>query len=193
MELLIIARNLEIGEEAKAYVEKKLAPVRRRLRGVTEAKVEIRRESTRSVRHQVVVQVTLSVNSALLRAEERASTLNAAIDVVTRSLDRQVLRYKGQRFASLRAKKSGRGVSIRAVNAVTEESDTGAEEITVPSGKVVRVKRFLMKPVTVEEAATQMELLGHDFFFFLNAGTDRYSVLYRRRDGDYTIIEPENL
>ena len=193
MELVIIARNLEISEQTEAYVQKKLAPIQRRLRDVTEAKVEIRRESTRSARHQVVVQVTVSVSGTLLRAEERAPTVNAAIDVVARALDRQVLRYKGQRFASLRAKKSGRGASIRSSNVATEESSAETEEITVSSGKVVRVKRFSMKPLTIEEAATQMELLGHDFFFFFNAATNQYNVLYRRRDGDYTVIEPELL
>ncbi|MEE8443514.1 MAG: ribosome-associated translation inhibitor RaiA [Dehalococcoidia bacterium] len=193
MELVITSRNLELTEEAKEYIEKKFAPISRRLRGVSEAKVEIRGESTRSARHQVVVQVTLSVNGALLRAEERASILNTAIDVVTRALNRQVLRYKGQRFASLRAKKGGRGASIRSVDEVTEGSEAGEERITVPSGKVVRVKRFLMEPLTLDEAATQMEFLGHDFFFFLNAGTKTHNVLYRRRDGDYTVIEPDGL
>jgi len=193
LELVIIARNLEISEQTEAYVQKKLAPIQRRLRDVTEAKVEIRRESTRSARHQVVVQVTVSVSGTLLRAEERAPTVNAAIDVVARALDRQVLRYKGQRFASLRAKKSGRGASIRSTEVVTEESSTEAEEITISSGKVVRVKRFSMKPLTVEEAAARMELLGHDFFFFLNVATNQYNVLYRRRDSDYTVIEPELL
>ena len=106
------------------------------------------------------------------------------------------MRYKGQRFASLRTRKRGKGASIRSADVTTEESGAGeagdeAEELIVTSGRVVRVKRFYMKPLTVEEAAAQMELLGHDFFFFFNAVTDRYGVLYRRRDGDYTIIEPE--
>ena len=196
MELSITARNLELSEQTLAYVQKKFAPLQRRLRDVTEAKVEIRREPTRSAQHQVVAQVTLNLHGTLLRAEERAPTVNAAIDAVARALDRQVIRYKGRRFASRRVTKSGRGTSIRSEEVIRE--DPGAEiaeieETTTPSGKVVRVKRFSMKPLTIEEAAAQMELLGHDFFFFFNAATDQYNVLYRRRDGDYTVIEPEPL
>jgi len=196
LELLITARNMEISEQAEAYVRKKFSPLQRRLRGLTEAKVEIRREPTRSAQHQVVVQVTLNVIGTLLRAEERAPAVNPAVDAVARALDRQVLRYKGQRFASLRTRKRGKSASIRSADVATEEPGAGeagdeTEELAVPSGRVVRLKRFSMKPLTVEEAAAQMELLGHNFFFFFNAATDRYSVLYQRRDGDYTIIEPE--
>ena len=191
MELLIKARNLELNENAEAYVQKKFAPLQRRLRDITDAKIEIRRESTRSAQHHVVVQVTLNVNGTLLRAEERAPTVNAAVDMVARVLNRQLLRYKGRRFASLKAKKSGKGASIRSTGETTEPSGTGAEEFAISSGKVVRVKRFFMRPLSVEEAATQMELLDHDFFFFFNAATEQYNVLYTRRDGDYSVIEPE--
>ena len=83
--------------------------------------------------------------------------------------------------------------SIRSTDVATEEPSAETEEATIPSGKVVRVKRFSMKPLTVEEAVTQMELLGHDFFFLFNGTTGQYNVLYQRRDGDYTVIEPELL
>ena len=191
MELLITARNLELTEQIEAYIQKKFAPLERRLRGVTEAKAEIQREPTRSAQHNMVVQVILSVNGTLLRAEERAPTVNAALDVVARALDRQVLRYKGRRFGRLKARKSERGTSIRAAGVAPEESNAEAEDVIILSGKIVRVKRFPMEPTTVEEAATQMELVGHGFFFFLNAATDQDNVLYRRRDGDYAVIEPE--
>ena len=193
MELLITTRNLELSEQIESYVQKKLAPLQRRLKSVTDAKVEIRREPTRSAQDNVVVQVTMSLNGTLIRAEERAPTVNAAVDVVARALDRQVLRYKGRRFASLSVRKGGRGKSIRAVEAAPEEPSEEAEEITVPSGKVVRVKRFAMSPLTLEEAAAQMELLGHSFFFFFNSASNQHNVLYQRLDGDYTVIEPKSV
>ena len=191
MDFIINTRDLDLDEQAEAYIQKKFAPIQRRLRGITDAKVEIRREPTRSAQNHVAVQVTLNVAGALLRAEERAPTLNAAIDVVARALDRQVMRYKGRRSASLKAKKGGRVASIRSADTSTEDAIALEEETIFLSGRVVRVKRFSMKPLTVDEAATQMELVGHDFFFFFNATTDQYNVLYRRRDGDYTVIEPE--
>ena len=168
-------------------------PLGRRLRDVGETKVEVRREATRSAQDQVIVQVTANVNGTLLRAENRAATVNAAVDVVAEALDRQVLKFKGRRFRNLQGKKSGRGGSIRSKEAAAETTAEVEEQPIVavlPSEKVVRVKRFSMKPMSLEEEALQMELLGHDFFFFLNDETQQHSVLYRRNDGDYGVIEP---
>ncbi|MBI4200869.1 MAG: ribosome-associated translation inhibitor RaiA [Chloroflexi bacterium] len=193
MQLSITVHNLELNPEAEAYIQRKFAPVQRRLRDIAEAKLELRRESTRSAPAQVVAQVTLNVNGTLLRAEEREPTVNAAIDRVTQAIARQAMRYKERHFASLRAKKSGNGKSIRSAAIADATPPTETEAATISSGKVVRVKRFPMKPLAIEEAAAQMELLGHDFFFFINAATGQYNVLYRRKDGDYTVIEPEAL
>ena len=191
MELLITARNLELNDQIRTYVQKKFAPLGRRLRGIREAKVEIQHQATRSAQDNVVVQVTLSVNGTLLRAQERAATVNAAVDVVAQALDRQVMRYKERHFASLRAKKGGAHSSIRAPAAAERPSGEEPESVIAPSGNVVRVKRFAMKPLSIEDAAEQMEFLGHEFFFFINAATNQYNVIYRRRDGNYTVIEPE--
>ena len=108
------------------------------------------------------------------------------------------MRYKGRRFASLKAKRSGKSDTIRSYAATFEEAVEVEEEeadrdqvIALPAGQVARVKRFPMKPMTVEEASTQMELLGHGFFCFFNGTSGEYNVLYRRHDEDYTVIEPE--
>ena len=191
MQLAITAHDLDLSPQTEVYIQRKFAPIQRRLRDVAEAKLELRREATRSAPDQVVAEVTLNVNGTFLRAEEREPTINAAIDLVAQTLERQVMRYKGRRFATLRVKKSGKGKSIRAADIADAASTSEIEALTTPSGKLVRVKRFPMKPLPIEEAANQMELLGHDFFFFINATTDQYNVLYKRRDGDYTVIEPE--
>ena len=191
MEILIQPRNLQVNDHTRAYIQKRFAPLGRRLRGIGETKVEIRREPTRSSQEQVVVQVTASVNGTLLRAEERAATVNAAVDVVANALDRQVLKYKGRRLRNRKGKKSEQRNSIRVQ---PREAETVAEEpiaAVLPTGKVIRVKRFAVKAMGVEEAVVQMELLGHNFFLFLNEATQQYNVLYRRNDGDYAVIEPE--
>jgi putative sigma-54 modulation protein len=95
-------------------------------------------------------------------------------------LDRRIERYKGKFYYR------GRGISPRK----SAPSTTAVEE-SVPPGKVVRVKRFAVKPMSVEEATEQMELLGHDFFIFWDTTEDKSNVLYRRRDGDYGLIVPE--
>ena len=194
MEILIQPHNLQVNDHTRAYIQKKFAPLGRRLREIGETKVEIRREPTRSSQEQVVVQVRASVNGTLLRAEERPPTVNAAVDVVANALDRQVLKYKGRRLRNLKGKKSGQRESIRVLAGETEADAEDAEEpiaAVLPTGKVIRVKRFAVRGMGVEEAVVQMELLGHNFFLFLNEATQQYNVLYRRNDGDYAVIEPE--
>ncbi len=93
MDFLITARNLDLTENSQQYLQRKLAPVQRRLRDITEAKVEIKRESTSSAQDHIVVQVTLNLNGTLLRAEERGPTVNAAVDVLAPARERQVMRY----------------------------------------------------------------------------------------------------
>lgn len=196
MELQILARNMDISDASREYIRKKFVPIERQIKEsdhTTEGKVEIKREPTRSSEDQIVVQITLSLNGTLLRAEERAAAANTAVDEVVESLEKQVRRFKGKRFANIAARKSGNRESIRAPDTAAEPlpEDEEPDAVETPSGSVVRIKRFPMKPATVEEAATQMELLGHSFFFFLNSETNEHNVLYRRNDGDYTVIEPE--
>lgn len=192
MELVIRGRNLVVTEDVERYVQKKLGKLQRHLGNISETKVELSRELTRSRQHRMVVQVTLNANGTLLRAQERGPDLFMAIDSVADVMDRQVQRYKGRLYKGEQAKKSGRGASIRyPVQSGAEERVERSD--TLDSGQVVRTKRFPMKPMTVEEAVTQMELLGHDFFLFYNSASGEFNVLYRRQDGHYGIIEPELL
>ena len=190
MEILIKTRNLELNQRTETYIRSKLGPIERRLSDDAESKVEIKRAPTRSVSHQVVVQITLNVNGALLGAEERGPIVNDAMDVAAKALGRQVARFKGQSVARMRPVRSK-----PALESISEdpddEVDDGSVETSLSNGRLVRVKRFIMNPVTLEEAAAQMDLLGHDFYFFINSSTQRYSVLNRRHDGDYTVIEPD--
>ncbi len=197
MELSIQSRNLQVDQRTREYIQKKLAPLGRRLRQVGETTVEIRREKTRRSQERVVVQVTANVNGTLLRAEERAPTILAAVDVVAHALDRQALKYKGRHYSHVRGRRGSTATSIRSQEAdsptIALEDQDDQEEVAavLPTGRVVRVKRFAVKAMPVEEAALQMELLGHNFFLFLNEATEQHNVLYRRNDGDYGVIEPE--
>jgi len=117
-------------------------------------------------------------NGTILRAEERSADMLAAIDTVRDKLQRQIERFK-RRPARVRER-------ARAAAATTVEP---AVEEATPS--IVRTKRFLVTPMSEEEAIEQMELLGHDFFVFFNASADSLNVLYRRRDGNYGLLQPE--
>jgi putative sigma-54 modulation protein len=179
MELEIAGKNLDGWDSIQDYVKKKVEKLKRYLPRIDEAKVEIREEKTKSPKDRFIVQVTLNNNGTLLRAEERAESVAAAVDAVYEVLTRQIERYKGKLY------KRERGVSpVRE----TADEVSGYEE---EAAKVVRVKRFTAEVVSVAEAAEQMELLGHDFFLFINCDNNKMNLLYRRKDGDYGLIEPE--
>ena len=188
MELTIQARNLELDEATRDYVARKLQRVDRHINGVRLATVQLGHEATRRVDQRFSAQITLDVNGSVLRSEERGATPRAAIDIAADVVDRRVQRLKGRVYRSERARHSG--ASIRYEAPPQEEAPSEAED---REGKVVRVKRFPIKPMTLDEAMFQMEMLGHDFFLFLNTEGRQYQLLYRREDGDYGLIVPEML
>jgi len=179
MELQITGKNVEISPEVRQYIERKLGKLSRHLRNIMESKVEISEEKTKSPQQHFVVQATIDSNGTLLRSQERGASLFAAIDKVVEVMDRQIERYKGKLY------EKGRGSSL-AKGGLSEEV---AKEETVSN--VVKIKQFVVKPMSIDEALEQMELLGHNFFLFFNAEEERLNLLYRRRDGNYGLIKPE--
>lgn len=176
MELQITAKNIELTPTVLKLVESKLGKVGRHLPDIREYKAEISQEKTRASKEHFVVQLTIDSHGTLLRGAERGEDLPAAIKKVSSVINRQIERFKGKLY------EKGRGTSPK---------DKMEEEPLPPVGKVVKVKRFAVKPMSPAEAIDQMELLGHDFFLFFNAESDELNLLYRRHDGDYGLIEPE--
>jgi len=176
MQLIIKARNIEVTEWLRDYVETKIGRLDRYLPSISEARVELSTEKVKSAQDSQVVQVTLRSNGTILRAEERTDDIFASIDAVSDKIHRQIARYKGKRRA--------RGRRVRGESLPIEELEEEAH-------RVVRVKQFSMFPMTQDEAIEQMELLGHDFFVFFNSEVEGINVLYRRKDGDYGLIQPE--
>ena len=195
MEMQILARNMRLSGRSEEYIQKKVARLERHLRERADAKLELSRTASRSETDRFVAQMTISASGATLRGQESGLTLFAAVDAVADVMDKQIRRYKGRAYRTAQARRSARGQAIREdVGAMLEEiaADVEDEDDTIEElGKVVRVKQFEMKPMTVEDAIMEMELLDHDFFLFQNAETDMHSVVYRRTDGDYGVIEPE--
>ncbi len=181
MKLQVVGKNnVEVSEAIRAYVEKKIGKLSRYLPTLDEGKVEISREGTKLPQQRYTIQVTLDSRGVLIRAQEKSKDMRAGIDKVADVLSKRIERYKGKLYD-----KKSRGVSLARRGAAIEE-----QEIEAPR-KVVKTKRFLVKPMAVDEAIGQMELLGHDFFLFLDADTERLNLLYRRGDGNYGLIEAE--
>jgi len=185
MQLVVKGKNLEVSEAQRAYVESKLGKLDRHLDNITEAEVELSREKTRSANERHVVQVTVLVSGKILRAQEKAADFRSAVDTVADVVQRQIDHFKGKHYSS-----KGRTSAAKAVGAEAQAAE--AEELPAEEApRIVRVKRFLMKPMSPEEAIDQMELLGHDFFVFLDSTTEQVNVMYRREDGNYGLIAPE--
>ncbi|RPJ60704.1 MAG: ribosome-associated translation inhibitor RaiA, partial [Dehalococcoidia bacterium] len=169
MELKVTGKNIELTPDLNLYIQQKLSKLNRHLANIIEAKVEIAAEKTRSPQQRFIAQVTVNSSGTLLRAEERGDDLFKAIDGVASVMERQVERYKGKRY-----NKKG-NISVARTGTVLSEIEENV-------GKVVKVKQFAVRMMTVDEAGEQMELLGHDFFLFLNNDGGKLNLIYRRKD-----------
>jgi len=178
MQLIITGKNMEVSEPLKEYVEKKIGKLTRYLPTIDEVHVELSVEKTKSNLQRQVVQVTMRSNGTILRAEERSADMLAAVDSVRDKLQRQMERFKER---PVRMRKRARAEVVESPVETEEE----------PSPRIVRTKRFSVTPMTDEEAIEQMELLGHDFFIFYNPTTASMNVVYRRKDGNYGMLQPE--
>jgi putative sigma-54 modulation protein len=186
MQLILKGKNVEITDWLRQYVEKKMNKLDRYLPEINEARVELSVQKTRSSQDRQVAQLTVRSNGTILRAEERTDDMFAAIDAVVDKMHRQIARYKGKR----KDRWQGQGPSRAEAELPSPDTET-LEEPEEQTGRVVRVKRFVVSPMDEEEAIVQMELLGHDFFVFFNPNSGKMSVLYRRKDGNYGLLEPE--
>ena len=179
MELQITGQNTELLPEVRHYAERKLGKLGRHLPNIMETKLEISEEKTKFPEQHYVVRVTVDSNAILLHGQERGQDLFTAIDKVAEVMMRQIERHKGKLYEKGRGSSMARG-EFR-------------EEVEPAPGprKVVKVKRFAVKPMSVDETIDQMEALGHDFFLFFNSDAEEINLLYRRRDGNYGLIEPQ--
>ncbi len=181
MELNMKGKGVEITDRLQNYVEKKVGKLDRFLPTITEAWVELSVEGTKAAQDSHVCQVTVRANGVILRAEERSEDMFNSIDTAVDRMYRQIARYKGKR------QNRWRGASAPVEALPLDLEDEVEEEESI----IVRFKRFPMTPMSPEEAVEQMELLGHDFFVFYNADEGQINVLYRRKDGNYGVIQPE--
>lgn len=182
-EPVIKGKNVEVSQALRDYIAKKVDRLGRHLDRILESKVELAMQETKSQDDRYAAQITISTNHTTLRTEERGLDLRSVIDMAIDRMDRQIDRYKAKLYR--------RGKRTSGGKAVTEAEELVLPPEEVEETRIARHKRFPMKPMYPEEAADQMELLGHGFFVFFNAGSGQLAVIYRRRDGDYGLLEPE--
>ncbi|HET6172028.1 MAG TPA: ribosome-associated translation inhibitor RaiA [Gaiellales bacterium] len=193
MQLQVSGRNLDITAPIREYAERKLARIERHLTEDTRVDLELAIERNRSISNNQHAELTVWTKGPVLRAHEYADDMYAAIDLAVDKLDRQVRRYR-ERRRHWRPHHQAR--DIEALLPLSEADEAASLEIAngveaeLPIPTIVKTKRFNMKPMHPDEAALQLELVGHEFYVFLNAESDAVAVIYRRRDGNLGVIEP---
>lgn len=187
MELSVNGRNMEVTTRLHNYVEKKTVKLDRYMPDLAEVHVDLSETNARSAVERQVAQITIRDNrGTILRAEERSSDMFASIDAVVDKLYRQISRYRGKRRSKWRGANDG-GEELLMGEPLPLDEETIEQDEAV----IVRTKRFTMRPMSAEEAIDQIELLGHDFFVFFNADAQAVNVLYRRRDNNYGLLQPD--
>lgn len=190
MELTVKSRNGRVTEHQRDYIETKLRKLERYMEGITSATVELHTEQQRTAGEIHRIQVTLvGQHGVRLRAEEQAPDIFMAVDEVEEMLERQIKRYKEKYWRKGRGRKPEYMAPVEAELAAIAAPK--GEALAAPERIVIRTKQFSLRPISVDDAIEQMELLGHSFFVFQDAESERTSVLYRRRDGNYGLIIPE--
>jgi len=170
MKIIVTGKNVSITEKINSAIEKKFEKLGKFFADDIQANVVIHPE-----RSKIKMEATIKTKGTIFRAEDVSQDIFDSIDIVADKLTKQMSKYKGKLIQKSQAKESIKFEMI---------PDEPAEEL-----KVVKTKKFQLTPMTKEEAALQMEMLGHNFFVYLDAETDDVNVVYKRNDKDYGVLE----
>ena len=175
MRYIITGKNINVTNGLKEIIYEKLGKLEKYFTPETEAHVTLSVEKDRQK-----IEVTIPVKGTIIRAEQESADMYATVDLVQEVVERQLRKYRNKIVDQKQ--------SATALSQVFLEEEFDAEDDEI---QIVRTKKFAMKPMDVEEACVQMELLGHNFFVFRNAQTDEVNVVYKRKGNTYGLIEPE--
>ena len=183
MNFIISGKNIEVTSGLKDAIEQKLGKLERYFTPETEIIVTLSVEKERQK-----IEVTIPVKGSIIRSEQTSNDMYVSIDLGEEVIERQLRKYKNK----LIARSQGHPTSFSTENSFKKEFFESEEESPEDDEiRIVRTKKFGIKPMYPEDACIQMELLGHSFFVFSNAETDEVNVVYKRTDGSFGLIEPE--
>ncbi|HEY9678502.1 MAG TPA: ribosome-associated translation inhibitor RaiA [Drouetiella sp.] len=197
MNVQVTGRNIDLSPALKEYLMDKLQRSQKHFDHALNAAAVLSVSKNPSVAHSQTAEVTIKLNGAVIRGEESTENMYASIDLVADKIERQLRKYK-TRYSAKGGKterhpenvpdERAEVVEDEEFEVVREKKDVALDEIRP---KIVRSKRFPLKPMMADEACKHMDLLGHDFFMFINSETNQVNTVYHRRDGNYGLIEPE--
>ena len=176
MKIFVRGKNVEITPEIEAYFEKKVSKLKSHFSALNSATAILS-----TLKNEKIVEVTLEGDNIVLRGEEKSfGDFMSAVDTVINRLDAQATKFKGKKYGRKKALSAKAKADLRESEIFDQDQLPG----------IVKIKSFNMKPLTMDEAIEQMELSHHNFFMFFNSENNKYSVVYKRSDSDYGIIEP---
>ncbi|MBN2395843.1 MAG: ribosome-associated translation inhibitor RaiA [Candidatus Atribacteria bacterium] len=181
MKLTIKGKHLDVTSSIESYIQKKMEKLDKYFDQIKDATATVSIEKNRHI-----FEVTLQAKRAIIRAEEESDDMYASIDRVIEKLERQIIKYKEKLYTK---STSDHDLLKDAIISESKESDIDLK--LDHDVKIVKTKKFVIKPMSPEEASLQMELLGHSFYVFNNEVTNQINVIYRRKDGNLGLIEPE--
>ena len=181
MRLQVKGKNVDVSDSIRRYAEEKLAKLDRQLADPVRVELELTVERNPSIAANQVAEATVWTKGPTLRAREASTDMKASIDQLTEKLSRQIEHYRAKRS---RRHVRGNGVAPGGSMSIPDSESGGP--------RIVKTKQFAVKPMSAEEAALQLELVGHDFFVFRSDESGEVNVIYRRKDGGYGLIEPQS-
>ena len=195
MELTITANNTTLTDAIKTYAEKRLSILDRRFRDTVPVFLLIRKEQTLRENERFIAEVTIRLKRGVIRGEMRGDTPYTAVDHVSDTVTRQINKYKSR--YSRKGRRDSEGGLGQAIAEQLAQSQSGDEleqspVKTLEHGRLVRTKRHTVALESVEDAAAQMEMLGHNFYVFRNKENGEINVVYQRHDDDFGLIVPED-
>ena len=178
MRIIISGKKMDVSDYLRQLVEKKANKLNRYFNDETDVFVTLSIEKSRHI-----AEITVPFDGVVLRTQESSGDMYASIDAALKKLERMIRKHRT---------KLEKRLHENAFESAEPLFGEDVDDFGETEARIVRVKKFPMKPMSVEEAQMQIELVGHSFFVFMNSATNEVNVLYKRMDGDYGLIEPEN-
>lgn len=188
MKILIEGKNIELTGALKDYVNDKFSRLEKHYEHIIkehDVRVKLSTAKNPRITNNNITEVTIFLDGKIVRSEHASEDMYASIDLVADKLERQLHKYKDKVYRSQQHK--GRPLPNPELTGVLIESGNNKHSY---DGKIIKSKRFQLHPLTPEEATVQLDLISHDFYVFVNSKTSQINTIYRRKDGDYGLIEP---
>ena len=189
MKILIEGKNIELTSALKDYINDKFSRLRKHYEHILkehDIRVKLSTAKNPRITNNSITEVTIFLDGKIIRSEHASEDMYASIDLVSDKLERQLHKYKDKVYRSQQHK--DRPSPNPEMTGILLESNNNNKHSY--EGKIIKSKKFRLHPLTPEEATVQLDLISHDFYVFINSKTKQINTIYRRKDGDYGLIEP---